>query len=234
MDFTPYIVSVDSCPNSPHFRSSINLSPTIVFNIFLLQYPQPASVCSIDSSLPTALWLNSPESLEWIKLAENHLTDIPSALKNLTRLRLLDVRSNNITHIGKNIFFNFGKTLKYLHLQNNRWVVLKWTTLFIHCVSIRGTHTHIGMIHGLWFRVYANSFWKKNLTVWTNYSLKIVWKKYHFRLGFHKQNKKWNYVYFYMIKHRLLNGIRLVLYHWYYQSSVILNEYYSYYDAHTI
>ena len=87
-----------------------------------LHPPKQRANSSANPALPL-LAFDFEESLEWIKLSENRIPEIPSrALHNLTSLRLLDLRSNNITHIARDAFFNFGKTLTYLYLQNNRWV----------------------------------------------------------------------------------------------------------------
>lgn len=61
------------------------------------------------------------DSLEWLILAENQLSRVPSdALHLLVRLRLLDLRFNNITSIDASSFASYGQSLKFLHLQNNK------------------------------------------------------------------------------------------------------------------
>lgn len=61
------------------------------------------------------------DSLEWLKLGENRLNEIPSnALKNLTKLRQLDLRANNISTIHKDSLKEFGINLKFIYLQKNK------------------------------------------------------------------------------------------------------------------
>lgn len=61
------------------------------------------------------------DSLEWLKLGENRLNEIPSnALKNLTKLRQLDLRANNISTIHENSLKEFGINLKFIYLQKNK------------------------------------------------------------------------------------------------------------------
>lgn len=61
------------------------------------------------------------ESLEWLKLASNQIDTIPSkALGRLVRLRQLDLRQNQISSIHDQDFKEFGKSLKFLHLQKNK------------------------------------------------------------------------------------------------------------------
>jgi len=63
----------------------------------------------------------SSESLEWLKLGENQLKEIPcSALQNLSKLRELDLRGNLIEVVHKDSFHQFGANIKFLHLQKNR------------------------------------------------------------------------------------------------------------------
>ena len=61
------------------------------------------------------------ETMQWLKLGENRLTEIPSkSLKRLTKLHGLDLRGNNISLIGKDAFAAFGHELKFLYLLKNR------------------------------------------------------------------------------------------------------------------
>ncbi len=65
--------------------------------------------------------LDFAESLEWLKLGENRLGEIPSSsLRNLTKLRQLDLRGNNITVIHENSLKEFGNNLKFIYLQKNK------------------------------------------------------------------------------------------------------------------
>lgn len=62
-----------------------------------------------------------PETLEWLKLGDNQLKEIPTnALQNLTKLRGLDLRGNQIRAVYTKSFSNFGKKLKFLYLQKNK------------------------------------------------------------------------------------------------------------------
>lgn len=59
--------------------------------------------------------------MQWIKLGHNHLKEIPSvALRNMTGLRELDVRGNNITRIEKNAFATFNTNIRFLYLMKNQ------------------------------------------------------------------------------------------------------------------
>ncbi|KAG8189484.1 hypothetical protein JTE90_018136 [Oedothorax gibbosus] len=58
--------------------------------------------------------------VEWLKLGNNRLTFVPrAALKNLTRLRALDLRSNRIAVLREGDFDGFSNALRYVFLQNN-------------------------------------------------------------------------------------------------------------------
>jgi Leucine-rich repeat (LRR) protein len=60
------------------------------------------------------------ERLEWLKLGNNSVHEIPSvALEPMHRLREFDMKGNNITDLQDNSFRGFGNTLKYLSLENN-------------------------------------------------------------------------------------------------------------------
>lgn len=61
------------------------------------------------------------DTLEWLKLGDNQLKSIPTgALQNLTKLRELDLRGNQIRTVFGNSFDNFGHNLKFLYLQKNK------------------------------------------------------------------------------------------------------------------
>uniref|UniRef100_T1KQJ2 Uncharacterized protein n=1 Tax=Tetranychus urticae TaxID=32264 RepID=T1KQJ2_TETUR len=58
-------------------------------------------------------------SLEWLTLGDNILNSIPSyALQNLTRLRQLDLRGNNITIVEENSFKDFGLLKSSFHFTH--------------------------------------------------------------------------------------------------------------------
>lgn len=60
------------------------------------------------------------DSLEWLKLGDNRLDEIPSlSLKNLSKLRQLDLRGNNISKVREDDFLPYGRNLKFIYLQNN-------------------------------------------------------------------------------------------------------------------
>ena len=70
--------------------------------------------------------MNIPESLEWLELGDNKLERIPSlALKNLTKLRQLDLRGNNISIVSENSLKDFGTNLKFIYLQKNKYATLQ-------------------------------------------------------------------------------------------------------------
>ena len=58
--------------------------------------------------------------MQWIKLGHNHLKEIPTvALRNMTGLRELDVRGNNITRVEKNAFATYNTNIRFLYLMKN-------------------------------------------------------------------------------------------------------------------
>lgn len=62
------------------------------------------------------------ETLEWLKLGENQLQEIPrEALQNLSKLRELDLRGNHITVVPLNAFDNYSSNIKFLYLQKNKY-----------------------------------------------------------------------------------------------------------------
>lgn len=64
-----------------------------------------------------------PENLQYLRLGDNDLHQIPSeSLKPLHRLRHLDLRSNNISYIAEDAFVGFGDSITFLNLQKNEWV----------------------------------------------------------------------------------------------------------------
>lgn len=63
------------------------------------------------------------ETLEWLKLGENKLTEVPRrALANVTKLRELDLRGNLIRVLRADDFASYGEKIKFLYLQKNRQV----------------------------------------------------------------------------------------------------------------
>lgn len=63
----------------------------------------------------------STEKLEWLKMGHNHVNEIPTeALKGMHRLREFDFKANDISEIKEDAFDGFGRTLKFLYLQDNR------------------------------------------------------------------------------------------------------------------
>ncbi|CAN7937934.1 unnamed protein product, partial [Ixodes hexagonus] len=65
------------------------------------------------------LFLHS--TMEWLKLGHNSLSAVPSeALQNLTALRELDLRDNNISFVHGDAFAGYGTSLKFVYLQKNR------------------------------------------------------------------------------------------------------------------
>lgn len=72
-------------------------------------------------------------TIEWLKLGHNSLSSVPSeALQNLTALRELDLRDNNISVIPGDAFAGYGTSLKFLYLQKNRYVLSAHHTCY-HC-----------------------------------------------------------------------------------------------------
>ena len=62
-----------------------------------------------------------PERLEWLKLGNNTIREVPSnSLRGMHKLREFDVKSNNISEIKEDAFDGFGSTVKFLALQNNK------------------------------------------------------------------------------------------------------------------
>lgn len=62
------------------------------------------------------------DTLEWLKLGGNQLTKVPQhAFRNLSRLRQLDLRSNKLSKVEIDSFADYGKTLKFIFLQKNRY-----------------------------------------------------------------------------------------------------------------
>lgn len=62
------------------------------------------------------------ETLEWLKLGENQLEEIPrEALQNLSKLRELDLRGNHITVVSVDAFDNYSSNIKFLYLQKNKY-----------------------------------------------------------------------------------------------------------------
>ncbi|GFS57039.1 uncharacterized protein TNIN_497541 [Trichonephila inaurata madagascariensis] len=61
-------------------------------------------------------------SLEWLKLGDNQLSSIPAEpLRRLKKLRQLDLRQNRIDRITEDDFKHYGRTLKFIYLQKNRY-----------------------------------------------------------------------------------------------------------------
>ena len=61
------------------------------------------------------------ETLEWLKLGENQLNEIPrQALQNLSILRELDLRGNNIRVVQRDSFHSYGENIKFLYLQKTK------------------------------------------------------------------------------------------------------------------
>ena len=59
--------------------------------------------------------------MQWIKLGHNHLKEIPTmALRNMTGLRELDVRGNNITRVEKDAFATYNNNIRFLYLMKNQ------------------------------------------------------------------------------------------------------------------
>lgn len=58
--------------------------------------------------------------MEWLKVGFNHLDEVPSeALRDMTQLRELDLRGNNISTLGNQAFAAFGANLKFLYMMHN-------------------------------------------------------------------------------------------------------------------
>lgn len=54
-------------------------------------------------------------------MGHNHVNEIPTeALKGMHRLREFDFKANDISEIKEDAFDGFGRTLKFLYLQDNR------------------------------------------------------------------------------------------------------------------
>lgn len=52
------------------------------------------------------------------------MNEIPyEALKNLTKLRELDLRGNHIQVVHSSSFDDFGQNIKFLNLQRNKFVI---------------------------------------------------------------------------------------------------------------
>lgn len=61
------------------------------------------------------------ETLKWLKMANNSISEIPTeALKGMHKLQEFDFKKNNISVIKDDAFESFGKTVRYLYLQNNQ------------------------------------------------------------------------------------------------------------------
>lgn len=59
-------------------------------------------------------------NLQYLRLGDNNLHIIPSdALRQLHRLRHLDLRSNNITVVSEDALVGYGDTITFLNLQKN-------------------------------------------------------------------------------------------------------------------
>lgn len=74
-------------------------------------------------ALPLSLFSRSScaATMEWLKLGHNSLSAVPSeALQNLTALRELDLRDNNISYVHGDAFDGYGASLKFVYLQKNR------------------------------------------------------------------------------------------------------------------
>lgn len=62
------------------------------------------------------------ENLQYLRLGDNNLHSIPSeSLRRLHRLRHLDLKANNISHIAEDAFTGFGDSITFLNLQKNEW-----------------------------------------------------------------------------------------------------------------
>ena len=76
------------------------------------------------SSIDSQSFRGVERSLEWLKLGDNRLKQIPAiSLQNLTGLRELDLRDNQIEAIQINDFRTYGESIKFLYLQKNRYVL---------------------------------------------------------------------------------------------------------------
>lgn len=72
------------------------------------------------------------DTLEWLKLGGNQLTKVPQhAFRNLSRLRQLDLRSNKLTKVEIDSFAEYGKTLKFIFLQKNRYTFVIFSVFYV-------------------------------------------------------------------------------------------------------
>ncbi len=54
-------------------------------------------------------------------MSHNSVSEVPTeALKGMHRLREFDFKDNNITEIKEDAFEGFGRTIRFLQLQDNR------------------------------------------------------------------------------------------------------------------
>lgn len=86
--------------------------------------PSPLEVVNVVSSQveevrPDALEQHEA-SLARLSLAFNLLTHIPAGVANLTRLEVLDLRGNHISHLVDSNVFSRLHRLRRLHLDHNR------------------------------------------------------------------------------------------------------------------
>ncbi|GIY20479.1 uncharacterized protein CDAR_293511 [Caerostris darwini] len=103
VDFPALIVSADHAWFIPDTQSGLLGDILIIHKVRVLDYD-----------------MGSADSLEWLKLGGNQLTSVPHfALRNLSRLRQLDLRGNLISKLDLHSFDTYGKTLKFIFLQKN-------------------------------------------------------------------------------------------------------------------
>ncbi|GIY64989.1 LRRCT domain-containing protein [Caerostris extrusa] len=94
-------------------------------------------------------------SLEWLKLGVNRLEEIPSqSLRNLSRLRQLDLRGNNISKVREDDFMPYGKNLKFIYLQNN-WLLSIDNIAFVYLDSLEWLHLQSNQLSTFPYETYS-------------------------------------------------------------------------------
>ncbi|GBM39353.1 hypothetical protein AVEN_20721-1, partial [Araneus ventricosus] len=97
----------------------------------------------------------APGSLEWLKLGVNRLEEIPAqSLRNLSRLRQLDLRGNNISKVREDDFTPYGKNLKFIYLQNN-WLTSIDAIAFVSLDSLEWLHLQSNQLNTFPYETYT-------------------------------------------------------------------------------
>ena len=83
------------------------------------------------------------ERLQTLSLANNHLISLhPYQFPKLMHLKSINFAFNFISHVDRTTFFNLGKSVESVSLNNNMLKTLK-EEVFLHLPNLKSLHLHI-------------------------------------------------------------------------------------------